>query len=235
MVGKRLGPWHGVDHCLVPGRLCAPKPSMEFNRSGDLRRSTTSSSPGRIVSARPPNGPSARRRHASRPARHLLAAGGSTEIDAESKGKGSGGKRRRRAKPASIVAGQPPVAISGRRRRRPAAALVAAAAVWLPRMAEAQYNADTPLFEETMERAEAELTASLKGGDYVEDVFFPERQVRSLNKNSRKRMPPSSPPTRLYVHHRARESTTVFTAANPWYSELNPTKSTSLASERFPF
>lgn len=44
-------------------------------------------------------------------------------------------------------------------------------------LADAQYKADTPLFEETMETAEAELTASLQGGEYVEDVFYPEQQV----------------------------------------------------------
>lgn len=43
---------------------------------------------------------------------------------------------------------------------------------------EAQYKADTPQFEEKMETAEAELIESLEGGDYVEDVFHPERQVR---------------------------------------------------------
>lgn len=68
--------------------------------------------------------------------------------------------------------------VVGQRRRRLATALAAAVAtLWLPRLAEAQYIADTPLFEETMEKAEAELTASLKGGDYVEDVFYPDRQV----------------------------------------------------------
>lgn len=54
---------------------------------------------------------------------------------------------------------------------------VVVTAVILPRSANAQYNADTPLFEETMEKAEEDLTASLKGGVYVEDVFFPDRQV----------------------------------------------------------
>lgn len=76
----------------------------------------------------------------------------------------------------------PGVVVTSRRRRRLVAAAVTAAAVAvaaavLPRGAEAQYNADTPLFEENMEKAEEELIASLKGGDYVEDVFFPERQV----------------------------------------------------------
>ncbi|CAN0212441.1 unnamed protein product [Ectocarpus sp. 12 AP-2014] len=70
-----------------------------------------------------------------------------------------------------------------RRRRRPLplvsiGALASAAVVLLlSRTAvEGQYTADTLLFEENMEKAEADLTASLKGGDYVEDVFFPERQ-----------------------------------------------------------
>ena len=56
-------------------------------------------------------------------------------------------------------------------------AAAAAAAVLLPRGAEGQYNADTPLFEENMDKAQAELISSLEGGDYVEEVFHPERQV----------------------------------------------------------
>ncbi|CAM9623678.1 unnamed protein product, partial [Ectocarpus sp. 13 AM-2016] len=70
-----------------------------------------------------------------------------------------------------------------RRRRRPLplvsiGALASAAVVLLlsRTVVEGQYTADTLLFEENMEKAEADLTASLKGGDYVEDVFFPERQ-----------------------------------------------------------
>lgn len=62
-------------------------------------------------------------------------------------------------------------------------ALASAAVVLLlsRTVVEGQYTADTLLFEENMEKAEEDLTASLKGGDYVEDVFFPERQVSELN------------------------------------------------------
>lgn len=78
---------------------------------------------------------------------------------------------------------RPPVVVDRRSRRRrwpPLFAVIVAVAVTavvLPRSAIAQYNPDTPLFEENMERAEEDLTASLKGGEYVEDVFFPNRQV----------------------------------------------------------
>lgn len=42
---------------------------------------------------------------------------------------------------------------------------------------QAQYKTGTALFEEKMEAAEADLTATLKGGNYVEDEFYPNRQV----------------------------------------------------------
>lgn len=45
--------------------------------------------------------------------------------------------------------------------------------------ADAQYKTGTALYEDHLDIAEAELTASLKGGEYVEDVFYPERQVRN--------------------------------------------------------
>ncbi|CAM9598837.1 unnamed protein product [Scytosiphon promiscuus] len=48
--------------------------------------------------------------------------------------------------------------------------------VLLLHAAAAQYNPDTPLYEENMGKAEADLIASLEGGEYVEDVFYPERQ-----------------------------------------------------------
>lgn len=71
-----------------------------------------------------------------------------------------------------------PGAVTSWRRQRLVVALTAVvAAAVLPQGAEAQYNADTPLFEENMEKAEEELITSLKGGEYVEDVFFPEQQV----------------------------------------------------------
>lgn len=60
------------------------------------------------------------------------------------------------------------------------AAAAAAAGLLLgiaPYVAEAQYKADTPLYEENMETGEVELTALLKGGGYVEDAFYPDRQV----------------------------------------------------------
>ncbi|CAN0375993.1 unnamed protein product, partial [Pylaiella littoralis] len=66
-----------------------------------------------------------------------------------------------------------------RRPRSPLLAAVMAVAVTvllLPQITDAQYNADPPLYEEIMEKAEEDLTASLKGGEYVEDVFFPDRQ-----------------------------------------------------------
>lgn len=47
--------------------------------------------------------------------------------------------------------------------------------------AEAQYKTGTALYEDHMDIAEAELTATLKGGDYVEDVFYPDRQVRTTS------------------------------------------------------
>lgn len=68
-----------------------------------------------------------------------------------------------------------------RQRRLSVRVVVAAAAAGLLGMAPvalAQYKEDTALFEENMETAEADLTASLKGGEYVEDVFYPERQVQ---------------------------------------------------------
>lgn len=45
-------------------------------------------------------------------------------------------------------------------------------------VAQGQYKADTPLYEKKIAEAEAELTASLQGGEYVEDTFFPENKVR---------------------------------------------------------
>lgn len=83
---------------------------------------------------------------------------------------------------------RPLVVVDRRRPRQPrqllVAILVAVAVkvVVLPRSTNAQYTPDTPLFEETMAKAEEDLTASLKGGEYVEDVFFPDRQVRVLVK-----------------------------------------------------
>lgn len=56
-------------------------------------------------------------------------------------------------------------------------ALVIAALAMLSPTADAQYNPDTPLYEEKMDQAEADLIASLEGGEYVEDVFYPDRQV----------------------------------------------------------
>lgn len=89
-------------------------------------------------------------------------------------------KRPRQPNPDSMLT--VPGAVTSRSRRGLVVAITAAVAVAvLPRGAEAQYNADTPLFEENMEKAEAELLTSLKGGDYVEDVFFPERQVSTVN------------------------------------------------------
>lgn len=85
-------------------------------------------------------------------------------------------KRPRQPKPDSTET-VPDAATSWRRRRLVAAISAAVAAALLPREAEAQYNADTLLFEENMEKAHAELISSLEGGDYVEDVFHPERQV----------------------------------------------------------
>ena len=38
--------------------------------------------------------------------------------------------------------------------------------------AEAQYKTGTALYEDHMDIAEAELTATLKGGDYVEAVSY---------------------------------------------------------------
>ena len=67
--------------------------------------------------------------------------------------------------------------------RRPIGAVVAITAVvaGLLGKADGQYRTGTALYEENMDIAEAELTASLKGGDYVEDVFYPDRQVRTIS------------------------------------------------------
>lgn len=123
--------------------------------------------------------------YAGTPARPSLAGGGPVGVASGSDGRRSPRKRPRKAEPAGIVSA-PPVVVVGQRRRRLAAGLAAVAASWLHRSAEGQYIADTPLFEETMERAEAELTASLKGGDYVEDVFFPDRQVGTKSDQRRR-------------------------------------------------
>lgn len=74
------------------------------------------------------------------------------------------------------------LAATDRNRRRPLplvdiVALVVVAFGLLRHTADAQYNPDTPLYEENMDKAEADLIASLEGGEYVEDVFYPERQV----------------------------------------------------------
>eukprot|EP00752_Nemacystus_decipiens_P006299 g5679.t1 len=61
-------------------------------------------------------------------------------------------------------------------------AAAVAATVSLPRGAEGQYNADTPLFEENMEKGQADLISSLKGGEYVDQVFHPERQYEDTDK-----------------------------------------------------
>lgn len=50
----------------------------------------------------------------------------------------------------------------------------------MPLLVESQHRVDTPLFEEKMEAAEAELMYMLQGGDYAKDTFFPERQVSHL-------------------------------------------------------
>lgn len=44
-------------------------------------------------------------------------------------------------------------------------------------VAQAQFKAGTALFEEKIDAAEADLTATLKGGNCVEDGFYPNRQV----------------------------------------------------------
>lgn len=71
------------------------------------------------------------------------------------------------------------------RRRRPPRAellLLLLASVLYPdagmiRVAHGQYKTGTALFAEKMAEQEAELTEALQGGEYVEDTFFPERQV----------------------------------------------------------
>lgn len=66
-----------------------------------------------------------------------------------------------------------------RRRRIGAVVAITAAVAGLLGQADAQYRTGTALYEENMDIAEAELTASLKGGEYVEDVFYPDRKVRT--------------------------------------------------------
>lgn len=105
----------------------------------------------------------------------LLSEGSTGRTAAESRIRNQR-KRPRQPKPDNILT--VPGVVTRRRCQRLVVAITAAvAAAMLPRGAEAQYNADTPLFEENMEKAEAELIASLKGGDYAEEAFFPERQV----------------------------------------------------------
>ncbi|CAM9416203.1 unnamed protein product [Hapterophycus canaliculatus] len=73
----------------------------------------------------------------------------------------------------------------GRRRRSlPLAGVMALAATTfalLPHTGDGQYNRDTPLYEENMDQAEADLIASLEGGEYVEDVFHPVRQYGDMD------------------------------------------------------
>lgn len=63
------------------------------------------------------------------------------------------------------------------RRRIGAVVAIVATVAGLFGSADAQYKTGTALYEDNMDIAEAALTASLKGGDYVEDVFYPDRQV----------------------------------------------------------
>lgn len=48
------------------------------------------------------------------------------------------------------------------------------------RFAHGQYKTGTALFEDKMAEAEVELTKTLQGGEYVEDIFYPDRQVSAL-------------------------------------------------------
>lgn len=50
----------------------------------------------------------------------------------------------------------------------------------MPLLVAGQYKEQSALFEEKMEIAETELTATLKGGEYVEDTLSLESQVMSL-------------------------------------------------------
>lgn len=147
-------------------------PSTEDNKKGGdgsraLHSSRTQESAGSAAPARPSlvSGRSPSRGTTCGPA-------------AESSRHGNQRKRPRRLNPDNVLS-VPGVATS--RRRQPLvaalAAAVAAAVLLLPRGAEGQYNADTPLFEENMEKGQAELISSLEGGEYVEEVFHPERQV----------------------------------------------------------
>lgn len=71
------------------------------------------------------------------------------------------------------------------RRRRPPRAgvllLLLASALHpdtkMMRFAHGQYKTGTALFGEKMTEQEADLAEALQGGEYVEDTFFPERQV----------------------------------------------------------
>ena len=72
------------------------------------------------------------------------------------------------------------------RHRRVSLVGVTAIAVFImmgrAKFAEAQYTAETLIFQEKMDAAEAELTATLKGGEYVEDHFYPDRQVEECRR-----------------------------------------------------
>lgn len=50
----------------------------------------------------------------------------------------------------------------------------------ISRFAHGQYKTGTALYEEKMAEAEVELTETLQGGEYVEDTFYPDRQVSAL-------------------------------------------------------
>eukprot|EP00904_Undaria_pinnatifida_P012814 jgi/Undpi1/8663/HiC_scaffold_25.g11128.m1 len=70
------------------------------------------------------------------------------------------------------------------RPRRRIGVAVAIGAIVVARLfgkADAQYKTGTALYEDHLDIAEAELTASLKGGEYVEDVFYPERQYEDTD------------------------------------------------------
>lgn len=66
--------------------------------------------------------------------------------------------------------------------------VVSAVLVGKVHVAQAQYKTGTALFEEKIEAAEADLTATLKGGNYVENEFYPNRQVIVITCYSLKRV-----------------------------------------------
>lgn len=167
------------------GCISVPQDNLQSHRDRRDDGSTTSSdSNSEIINARSCS--SSGRRVASGSNRFLRNKGGKRSFNASSSrssrrttccGDFRSYPTRPRRKPRLLRRQRESAVVPCCRRRIGAVVAIAATVAGLFGSADAQYKTGTALYEDNMDIAEAALTASLKGGDYVEDVFYPDRQV----------------------------------------------------------